>query len=229
MIMVMRPVSAPAPRRTVPRVVPTRIPTEAPAETAPAPANIPSRRISIRPVPGVIPRIIPTGIVPRVVIRPASVIEIQRNIHVRISIGIIRIVAVSVIPVAQVNIYVIRTGYANFRRVVIPHDAFRILRIRSTLVFCLVFLCGLRFRLFRRTCSGWSRPTVIFVDFRIIVYRSIRIRVRSNHIFRLRRLCLLYFFFRFCFFRSRKGIYVVEKLFLPYSRKSHQQHACQSG
>ena len=95
----------------------------------------PSRIVTT--VPGAIPGIVPTS-VPRIVPtciprRAPAVADIDIKIHVRATVRIIRIIAVTIISVTQIQIDLIRSGDRNLTRRMITNDTFRIFSIRTTL------------------------------------------------------------------------------------------------
>ncbi len=135
-MMVMSPMatpiaSTPAPRWAIPWIVPRTIitgikaspaPTESPRRTIEARGISPPRAIAIEP------RIVP----PRIPRRAPTVADIDIKIHIRITVRVIRIIAVSIISVTQIQIHLIRSGDRNLTRRMITNDTFRIFSIRTT-------------------------------------------------------------------------------------------------
>ena len=124
--------STPAPRRAIPWIVPRTI--IASIEASPAPAESPRRAVEARRISppraiAIEPRIVPTRI-PR---RAPPVAYIDIKIHVRATIRVIRIIAVTIISVTQIQIDLIRSGDRNLTRRMITNDTFRIFSIRTTL------------------------------------------------------------------------------------------------
>ena len=135
-MMVMSPMatpiaSTPAPRRAIPWIVPRTIIA---GIKLPSPSRIPKtgRRSEMNKSTKAItiePRIVPTCI-PR---RAPTVADIDIKIHVRATVRIIRIIAVTIISVTQIQIDLIRSGDRNLTRRMITNDTFRIFSIRTTL------------------------------------------------------------------------------------------------
>jgi hypothetical protein len=114
---------APAPRRAIPgRIMPGAMP--AGVKTSPAP--VPGRAIPGRIIPGIIPTII--------IGRPPSPTVTYINIKAYISpaVRIIRIISISVITVAQVQIHPVGPDYGYFTGRMVTDNAFRIFRIGFT-------------------------------------------------------------------------------------------------
>ena len=117
--MVMMPPVATAPVTAAP-IAGSPAPRRAPVagiEAAPTPAEAEGRTVA--PITGrtVDPRIIPTAVpaaipavVPRVIVTAPAVADVHIDTYVGQAIGIIRIVAITVIPVTQIQIDLVCSG-----------------------------------------------------------------------------------------------------------------------
>lgn len=227
MMMVMRsPIAAaPSPGRAVPRTVPRAVITG--VETAPSPIESPIRTVPGRIGPPraiAIPGIVPTGI-PRRSPSPRAYVYIK--IHVGLSVRIVRIVSVSVVSVAQIQIDLVGPGDRNFTGRMIPDDPFGIFGIRTALgsVLPLYGLFGIRFiGVIRLLHIDGSRPAVIFVDVPFARRRGGTSdgRYQRPIFFRLYDFFLFYFFFFLAF--AGREIYIIKKLLLGHCAECYQEH-----
>mgnify|MGYP000314378740 CR=1 FL=1 len=88
--------------------------------------------------PGIIPTAVPATIpsaVPRIIVTAPAIADVHIDTYVGTAVGIIRIVAISIISVTQIQIDLVCSGNRNLARRMVTDDTLGIFRIRTTFLF----------------------------------------------------------------------------------------------
>ena len=147
MMVMMSPIATPVAATPITRSPITRTPAprRAPVagiETTPTPAEtegwtvapIAGRAVNPRIIPTAVPATIPSA-VPRIIVTAPAIADVHIDTYVGTAVGIIRIVAISIISVTQIQIDLVCSGNRNLARRMVTDDTLGIFRIRTTFLF----------------------------------------------------------------------------------------------